>query len=547
MRKFLARGATVFTAGVVSAALSAASASAGYNNHNNDHGSKSGNGDLIAALTQAAGNLNHTTQSSNASVGNSQRNQNMPFSFFTVGNNGSANSWGNDADSGSDDCGCHNNASGTDGGSVHQGNSADNAADSTVKNGTGQNIDQTGTVDAANAATGYDWSKWLHDDKSHSNNNSGGHGNDSNVGDTGAMVDQDAGNDNSTDQTSTADIDNQQQNVNLPVSLFTVGSGGGDVAQGNEATNSADSTVANGTGQDINQTGDATVSSATDDGSGWHDDSNGGNTDAVVDQGAGNDNSTVQSGDATVSNDQSNVNLPVEQFTVGSGSSDVAQGNEATNTADSNVGNGTGQDITQTGDTTASSTTGDDGSDSHHDDSNGGDTSAASDQAAGNTNSTDQAGSATVDNNQQNINVPISVLSVGSNNGDVHQGNQATNTADSDVANGTGQNIDQNAGADAAAGNADNAVIDGHDNSGGPAATAAQDAGNSNDTVQEATSEITNDQVNINAPISVLSVDSNNGDVAQSNNADNSATSSTNNGTGQGITQVTTVVTGLIG
>jgi hypothetical protein len=60
-----------------------------------------------------------------------------------------------------------------------------------------------------------------------------------------------------------------------------------------------------------------------------------------------------------------------------------------------------------------------------------------------------------------------------------------------------------------------------------------QTATNSNETNQTANSTATSEQTNVNAPVSILSEGSNNGDVNQSNEGDTSSSAQNNNGTEQ--------------
>ena len=64
-----------------------------------------------------------------------------------------------------------------------------------------------------------------------------------------------------------------------------------------------------------------------------------------------------------------------------------------------------------------------------------------------------------------------------------------------------------------------------------------QSATNSNSTSQTAESKATNEQTNVNVPVSILSVGANNGDVHQSNNGHTSSSATNNNGTEQGNSQ----------
>ncbi len=67
--------------------------------------------------------------------------------------------------------------------------------------------------------------------------------------------------------------------------------------------------------------------------------------------------------------------------------------------------------------------------------------------------------------------------------------------------------------------------------------TQSQDATNTNTTDQDATANAETTQVNVNAPIAILSPGANNGDVDQSNTADTSATAGNSNTTDQSVTQ----------
>ena len=65
------------------------------------------------------------------------------------------------------------------------------------------------------------------------------------------------------------------------------------------------------------------------------------------------------------------------------------------------------------------------------------------------------------------------------------------------------------------------------------AVSQTQCATNENETNQTASSEATSEQKNVNVPISVLSADSNNGNVDQSNRGHTTSSAQNNNGTGQ--------------
>src|SRR5262245_8191093 len=70
-------------------------------------------------------------------------------------------------------------------------------------------------------------------------------------------------------------------------------------------------------------------------------------------------------------------------------------------------------------------------------------------QSGSNRNSTDQAADAQATTKQANVNLPISVLSWGSNGGAVDQSNQADTKASADNSNATDQKVDQDQHADA--------------------------------------------------------------------------------------------------
>ncbi len=127
---------------------------------------------------------------------------------------------------------------------------------------------------------------------------------------------------------------------------------------------------------------------------------------------------------------------------------------------------------------------------------------------------------------QTNVNVPISLFSVGSNNGTVDQFNQADTRSKSENGNETYQQADQRQD------------VSGKDGRGADGARSASQKGSvSNGTDQDATSYAKTKQVNVNAPISLFSVGSNNGDVHQGNNANTDSSSSNWNETGQSASQ----------
>jgi hypothetical protein len=165
-----------------------------------------------------------------------------------------------------------------------------------------------------------------------------------------------------------------------------------------------------------------------------------------------------------------------------------------------------------------------------------------------NGNETNQNASSEAKTSQTNVNMPISLFSVGSNNGDVHQSNDADTSASSKNHNFTDQSVDQNQKVDGGGrGGYDNGGYNkGDDGKGGPKSSdVSQSGSNSNSTDQNATSTATTKQYNVNAPISLFSVGSNNGDVHQGNSADTHASSTNQNGTSQSLGQ--TQLVGLLG
>jgi hypothetical protein len=153
-------------------------------------------------------------------------------------------------------------------------------------------------------------------------------------------------------------------------------------------------------------------------------------------------------------------------------------------------------------------------------------------QTATNSNETNQTANSTATSEQTNVNAPISILSEGSNNGDVNQSNKGETSSSAQNNNGTEQSNWQNQ-----EGSASGKDSHGHDcgcSKGGSKVEQSQTGENSNTTNQTAESSATNKQTNINVPISILSKDSNNGNVNQSNKGDTSSSAQNNNGTEQG-------------
>jgi hypothetical protein len=169
-------------------------------------------------------------------------------------------------------------------------------------------------------------------------------------------------------------------------------------------------------------------------------------------------------------------------------------------------------------------------------------------QSATNQNSTEQSASSEASSDQTNVNAPVTVDSPGSSNGDVNQGNKAENNASSTNYNETDQQNKQDQGAAAAGatnggdehpgrcchggkkGWGDTKKGKGHD---GQKVDQAQSAGNGNSTDQSAESEAGSEQENVNAPFTIDSPCSGNGDVNQFNWVENKASSTNSNDTEQ--------------
>jgi hypothetical protein len=141
---------------------------------------------------------------------------------------------------------------------------------------------------------------------------------------------------------------------------------------------------------------------STDTGKGSYGGDKGGAPD--VSQTGSNDNQTTQDASSQAETDQKNINVPISILSVDSDNGDVSQGNWADTTAKSSNDKWTDQDLRQKQDVASGRGSGD------------------VSQPGENNKSTDQNASSEAQTKQNNVNVPISILSFGSNNGDVHQG-----------------------------------------------------------------------------------------------------------------------------
>jgi hypothetical protein len=341
----------------------------------------------------------------------------------------------------------------------------------------------------------------------------------------GLGQDQSATNTNSTSQDAGADASTKQANVNLPVSILSLGSNNGDVDQSNEADTKAYADNSNGTDQSVEQDQQAKV-----DGSRGTSHDKGSGTGIDQSQSAGNDNSTEQGAEATAGTSQLNVNAPISVLSWGANNGDVDQHNDATTTAGASNGNATLQSVDQ-GQRAASGGSG----------AGGG---VEQSQEGWNSNETTQQAAAEATTEQANVNLPISILSWGSNNGDVDQSNKADTKAYADNSNGTAQSVDQGQQAWVAGDTGHGDKGYGHKGQHGPAIVQDQTAGNDNSTEQWADASATTKQANLNAPISILSwggggcgCGKSDGDVDQSNHADTKAYATNDNVTYQTVDQ----------
>jgi hypothetical protein len=359
---------------------------------------------------------------------------------------------------------------------------------------------------------------------------------------------------NSTSQTAESSAETKQKNFNFPISFATVGSNNGNVDQYNDADTTAKSENWNDTWQSLWQTQKSEDEHSND---GWSKDGSqykdGQQADGASQSGIVS-NETGQEASSYAETKQANVNAPISVFSVGSNNGSVDQYNDADTQAKSENGNQTSQELDQ-----QQTAEGSDGNGSYGDCKCGGDSYDGRDgyskdhesdggasQYGKVENSTEQEAQSSADTKQVNVNAPISAFSVGSNNGDVNQGNTADTQAKSENGNETWQQADQNqqVEGDNNHGSYDGCGCDGRDgynsydqggdwNRNGQDASASQSGKVENETGQSASSDAQTKQFNLNAPISLFSVGSNNGDVNQGNDANTEAQSSNWNDTGQ--------------
>jgi hypothetical protein len=284
------------------------------------------------------------------------------------------------------------------------------------------------------------------------------------------------------------------KNVNLPIRVLSEGKGG-DVTQ----TNSVDSSAAAG---NANRT-DQSATQAQSSGRGCECEGKGGSQ--VIGQAAENKQGAL-AGSAAIQKDAKNVNLPIRVLSPGS-DGNVSQENAVSSSAKAGNLNGTRQGATQT-----------QGSTSIPCGCGGKDTqvvgqAADSKQAA-------LSGSLAVQQDAKNKNMPIRVLSPGSD-GNVTQSNSVDSEAKAGNWNGTSQSATQAGGG---AGGTGVQVI-GQDN------TNAQLAGSLSAAAQLGAK-------NSNSPIRVLSPDDGrSGSVSQENAVSSKSAAGNLNGTRQSATQ----------
>ena len=148
-------------------------------------------------------------------------------------------------------------------------------------------------------------------------------------------------------------------------------------------------------------------------------------------------------------------------------------------------------------------------------------------QEATNNNTNDQTANPSAETNQVNVYAPVAVLAKDSNNGKVDQSNEAETTVIASNDNDTEQSIDQ-----------DQTAGDGCGKCGSEGGVSqSQTAENNNTNDQTANPSAETNQVNVHAPVAVLSKDSNNGKVDQSNEAETTVIASNDNDTEQSIDQ----------
>ncbi len=275
---------------------------------------------------------------------------------------------------------------------------------------------------------------------------------------------------NETSQKAKSKAETNQKNVNIPLSLFTVGSNDGSVQQWNKAQTDSSAKNRNWTrqnevqGQQVTTAPNKSSDCGCKQGEEHHRkhhrrdkndnyDNKGDNNGSPssygpqgdhksqpgdVSQRGSNNNRTKQHASSSAETNQVNVNAPISAFSVGSNDGNVSQGNQAETQSYASNENGTSQNVGQ-GQATSKSDSSCGPKSDGNDGRNNGDVS----QSGRNSNSTDQSASSRAETNQKNINVPIALFSVGSNDGSVHQGNAANTNSGASNSNGTSQFLGQ--------------------------------------------------------------------------------------------------------
>jgi transcriptional regulator of met regulon len=302
-------------------------------------------------------------------------------------------------------------------------------------------------------------------------------------------------------------------NANVPISVLSFGSNDGSVHQSNNSIAASNAENKNFTLQGQGEAmGPRSESCARPEASG--------SDPGSPNQGSGDHNATAQGTKAKSTSVQVlpvNANVPISVLSAGSNNGSVHQSNNsiaAPNAENKNFtlqGGGTGR---------------------------GGEMPSwrSDNQGSGDRNATAQGAEAKSTSVQVlpiNANVPISVLSAGSNNGSVHQSNNSIAASNAENKNFTLQGQGE-------------AVGPRSESCGAPGQPGpftgqpgfSQEAGPRNATAQWAEAKSTSVQVlpvNANVPISVLSGGSNNGSVHQSNNSIAAPNAHNSNFTGQAV------------
>jgi hypothetical protein len=354
----------------------------------------------------------------------------------------------------------------------------------------------------------------------------------------------------STDQDAHSSAKSEQFlpiNANAPVQVLSLGSNGGKTMQSNNSAAWSDASNQAWTGQSLHQS----QSAPQPEGRKGHDDrkpeGHGPKCDRSKDhgskdqgpapafQGASQQARTHQDADSSARSEQFlpiNANVPVQILSLGSNGGDTTQSNNST--AKSSAANEawTDQSAGQHQSTWGPSPKGDDGwkPEGHGPNDQG---SAPAIQGADQQARTHQDADSSATSKQiapVNANVPIQVLSLGSNGGDTTQSNNSTAKSSATNEAGTDQSASQHQQA-------------------GPA-PAFQGSSQQASTNQDAHSSARSEQIapiNANVPVQILSLGSNGGATTQSNNSQAASTATNQAGTSQVLGQAQGPAFGLLG